>query len=169
MCIRDSFMLTDAELKDLSRRALMSAQRGYKVARGDTYAAALAEETGVALSGSASDLVTACKAALAKRAGKPVEPPKPVPEPEEELPVEVSPPPAPEPEAEEEEGLKENDDEEAPAESEPEADEEVEGYESWTRDELYEEAKAREVEGRSDMNKAELVAALQADDAKEEV
>lgn len=37
---------------------------------------------------------------------------------------------------------------------------ECEDYEDWTRDELYEAARKNEVAGRSDMSKAELIAAL---------
>ena len=33
-------------------------------------------------------------------------------------------------------------------------------YEDWTRDELYERAKELEIEGRSNMTKSELIAAL---------
>lgn len=38
-------------------------------------------------------------------------------------------------------------------------------YADWTVEELREQAAARDIEGRSAMNKAELVAALEADDA----
>jgi len=38
-------------------------------------------------------------------------------------------------------------------------------YSAWTKDDLYEEAKARDIEGRSEMSKADLIAALKADDA----
>lgn len=148
-------MLTDAELKDLSRRALMSAQRGYKVARGDKYAKALSEETGLDLGGSASDLVELCKAALAKRGGKPVEAKK-----------KPAPPPEVTPPEEDEEETEDEPTDEAEEESEDESEAEG-GYETWTRDALYEEAKSREIEGRSDMNKADLVAALEADDKVE--
>jgi len=41
-------------------------------------------------------------------------------------------------------------------------------YASWTKDELYEEAQIREIAGRSEMNKADLVAALEAHDLKPE-
>lgn len=41
-------------------------------------------------------------------------------------------------------------------------------YEDWTVEELREQAAARDIEGRSAMNKAELVAALEEDDAAEE-
>ena len=36
-------------------------------------------------------------------------------------------------------------------------------YEDWTRDELYERARELEIEGRSDMNKDELIKALRND------
>lgn len=52
-----------------------------------------------------------------------------------------------------------------PAEPEPAAEESAAGYEEWTKKELYAEAEARDIEGRSSMTKAELVAALEADDA----
>lgn len=44
----------------------------------------------------------------------------------------------------------------------------VDSYDSWTKDELKDEARAREIEGISKMNKEELIAALEADDAEED-
>lgn len=41
-------------------------------------------------------------------------------------------------------------------------------YEEWTVEELRDQAAARDIEGRSGMNKAELVAALEADDEADE-
>lgn len=46
-------------------------------------------------------------------------------------------------------------------------DDDLDSYTSWTKDELKDEARAREIEGFSKMNKEELVAALEADDAED--
>lgn len=44
------------------------------------------------------------------------------------------------------------------------ADADDDSYESWTKEQLKEEAKAREIEGIAKMNKDALIAALEADD-----
>lgn len=56
-----------------------------------------------------------------------------------------------------------------PAEADAAVDEEddVDSYTTWTKDELKDEARAREIEGFSKMTKDELVAALEADDAED--
>jgi hypothetical protein len=168
-------MLTDAQLQDLARRALMSAQRGYTLARSDFYAAQLAEEAGSSGAGSSASAIHAlCQAVLAKRSGAPAKAPKPKAEPAPETPADDQTPPS------------EDDVKEPPAETEEVKAEEAEseeskqdaileetkveegGYETWTRDALYEEAKVRGIEGRSEMNKADLVAALTASDEKPE-
>lgn len=146
------------DLPEFCRRVKDAALKGYQVALGDHYAAELSAEAGVTgYGGSAADLVKLAEAVLAQRAGKAtdleggeaplvvVEPeldeepgtPEDVgPEPEVSEVADTDPPPAPE-----------------------------EGYESWTKDELYAEAQRRNLEGRSGLSKAKLIELLEEDDA----
>lgn len=52
--------------------------------------------------------------------------------------------------------------------AETQEEEEEDSYADWTKAELKDEARAREIEGFSSMTKDELVAAIEADDAGEE-
>lgn len=145
-------MLNDAELKAFRTRCMKAANYGYTVARSALYQAALEEEAGSVDSpdhkkGSARHLVALADAVLKVRAGGKKAPKKAKAKP-------AAPPPAPEPPA---------------AAEEPEVveveEEVVKPYKEWLKAELYAEAEAREIEGRSSMTKAELVEALEADDA----
>jgi hypothetical protein len=133
-----------SELTALRARCLRGAQRGHLIARAEHYAAALGggnAPRGVAKH-SAGHLLALCDAALA---GKPLPKAKAAKK-------AAPPPPASEPEME------------MDSEDSADEDEEVPPYAEWTKKELYAEADDRDIDGRSSMSKAELVAALEADD-----
>jgi len=146
---------TDTQLDVLRHRCTKAAQRGYAIAQIDGFINQLAEETGMKSTpsgvkkGSPDHLLALINEAKAQRGGKPAPEPAPAPEP----------PPAPEPEPESE------------PESEPVVDEddggEIPPYEEWTKKELYDEAAERDIDGRSGMDKDELIAALEANDAED--
>jgi len=145
-----------SELTALRARCLRGAQRGHLIARAEHYAAALGggdAPRGVAKH-SAGHLLALCDAALAG---------KPLPKAKAAKKAAAPPPPASEPEMVEEEPEVEMDSEDSADE-----DEEVPPYAEWTKKELYAEADDRDIDGRSSMNKSELVAALEADDASPE-
>lgn len=146
-------MLSDAQLSAFRTRCMKAAGYGHTVARANEYMAALSDEVGSKpCEPTAAALRDLASEALQLRAGgkkkkrktkakaKPAAPP---------------PPPPPEP----------TDSPEAAPEVEvaPESGE-VPPYPEWTKKELYAEADDRDIDGRSGMNKAELVAALEADD-----
>lgn len=141
--------LSEQELKALHARCFRAVQKGYGIAHASRYVAAL---TGGSLPKgpvSAADVLAAVENAMAKgiptqksAAAKPKAAPKPEPKP-------AIPPPPPEPEPEPEV---------------TEAGDEVPPYEEWSQEDLYAEAKAREIPNRSKMSKEELVEALLADD-----
>lgn len=154
--------LSDAELVAFRDRCHKAAVRGYQVAHAGLYLEALADETGEseppvgAAKGSAAHLAAMAQATLDVRSGKkskakPAKKEKVAPAPKPSKPKAApKPPPPPEPE-----------------EDEDEEDEEL-GYEDWGRDELYAEAQAREIPGRSNMSKEELVEALYANDEEQD-
>lgn len=160
--------LSDAELTAFIKRMKEAHRRGYGVARSRLYLEVLSQEAGKAgYTDSAADLATLAEEVAAKRAGKEPEKEEAAkapskskakePEPRPEVP-----PPPPEPKTEEAtvtESLTVSDAVEAPVVEEA-------GYDSWTREKLYDEAKARGIEGRSEMSKAELIVALKASDAQ---
>lgn len=163
--------LSDAELTAFIKRMKEAHRRGYGVARSRLYLEVLSQEAGKAgYTDSAADLAVLAEEVAAKRAGKELKEPE-----KEEAPAAPSkskakepeprpevPPPPPEPKAEEAtvtESLTVSDAVEAPVVEEA-------GYDSWTREKLYDEAKARGIEGRSEMSKAELIVALKASDAQ---
>lgn len=146
--------LTDAQLLKLRGRCIQAATRGYAIGQISKYLKDLASETGVVdppagvKAGSAEHLQALVEETLGQRSGKikkvkkektekVVTPPKPVAPPK--------PAPAPEPE--------------------PEPAPKVPPYEEWSYEELYAEAKVRNISGRSKMDKDELVAAMYEDDA----
>lgn len=140
--------LSDSQLSAFRSRCLRASMKGYDIARSSLYLKALAEETGSAdapegvKKGSAAHLLAMAEAAMETRAsGKK---PKAKAAPKAAAPKKAE----PEPETD-------------PA---PDADEEVPPYEEWSYDELYAEAKERDIDGRSKMDKDALVAALEADD-----
>lgn len=57
---------------------------------------------------------------------------------------------------------------EVAADADSDDDDELDSYLNWSKAELKDEAKGRNIEGYSNMNKEELAAALEADDAAEE-
>lgn len=143
---------TDTQLDVLRHRCIKAAQRGYAIAQIDGFINQLAEETGMkdtpkgAKKGSPEHLLGLIAEAKAQRGGKPAPKPKAEPKP--------APKPAPAPKPEPEPVVDEDDDGEVPP------------YDEWTKKELYDEAVEREIEGRSGMDKDELVAALEANDAE---
>lgn len=143
--------LSDSQLSAFRSRCLRASMKGYDIARASVYLKALAEETGSAdapegvKEGSAAHLLAMAEAAMEARASGGKKPKgKAAPKP----PAPKKAEPEPEPETD-------------PA---PDAEEEVPPYEEWSYDELYAEAKERDIDGRSKMGKDELVAALEADD-----
>lgn len=156
---------SDAELSELRVRCLMASERGYTIARADDYLEALSAEAVADVpegeeEGSAGHLCALATAALEareggvvfKKKGKKAEPKKPEP-----VKAEVK---APEPKVEETKVLVLP--EEAPV-SDPAPDSAPDSarYEDWTYDELYAEAQARDIPGRSQLkNKDALALAL---------
>lgn len=147
---------SDADLVALRSRCLMASQRGYSIARADEYMAALGGDVGEE-EPTAAQLFEAVDAVLSgglKKSKKAKEAPKAADKPKVvETKVEAKKPEAPkvvEVKAE------------APTDAKPE---EVKPYEEWTYDELYAEAQAREIPGRSTLkNKEALALALYEDD-----
>lgn len=155
--------MTPAQLRNLTHRVRTAVARGYKVAHVSHYAGLLGGEASTA-----RELLALCE-----NRGEPLPKadtePAPVPDvhlyvvpdvhiavgPEvlDEM-IENYPPPVEGPPLEEDEEEDEVQDNLAP------------DYASWMRDHLYEEARRRDINGRADMNKAELIEALIADDAK---
>jgi outer membrane biosynthesis protein TonB len=168
---------SEADLVELRTRCLMASQRGYAIARADEYMEALEAESGMTVEGmpTAAQLYEAASLALdsrltgkpKKKADKKVEKvekvekkeAKPAPAPKV---VEVKPePPKPEPAKEEPKVVEVKD--EAPKDADKP--EEVPPYEEWTYDELYAEAQARDIPGRSALkNKEALALALYEND-----
>lgn len=143
---------SDADLVELRSRCLMASQRGYIIARADEYMAALgAEGESAAQLFEAADLELKVRASGGKKPKvekKKVEAPKaaekPAPKVEEKKP---EPPKVEEPKVVE-----------IKAEP-PKADEPVaKPYEEWTYDELYAEAQARDIPGRSALKNKEALA-----------
>lgn len=149
--------MSDADLVDFRNRCVMAAQRGYLVARADEYLEALEAEAGSVEPpagtepGSAAHLSEMASAALEARAGgggkkkhKRHEPPKPEKSAPKAAPAKTH---------------------KSEAKEDPVAEIEVQAsYDTWTHDELYAEAQAREIPNRSKMTKEELVAVLEASD-----
>ncbi len=157
--------LSNNGLKSFSRRVFTALAQGHTIAYGKQYAEYLAGALGVKgqVEGSAAELASLCNQATDRIAPEVVrEAPAVHLEPIVEAPVAVAATePAPAPESIP-----------APIETAPEApvaapvpvvSEAVE-YEAMTKDALYKEATAREIVGRGDMNKAELIEALKASD-----
>lgn len=139
--------LTDAQLAALHRRCIKAVNRGYTIAQAGQLINQLADETGVqdvpagTRKGSEAHLLALVTEAKAQRDGKPKPKAKPKPAP--------APPPPP------------------PSEpSEPVDDEAEVPYEEWTKKELYDLATDREIEGRSGLDKDELIAVLEEWDAE---
>lgn len=157
---------SDAELVELRSRCLMASQRGYAIARADVYMEALGGDAGEGMP-TAAQLYEAVKIAIEeratgvkkskKKADKPKAPEKPKAE------AKKPEPPKPEPAKEEPPVVEVKD--EAPKDAKPE---EVPPYEEWTYDELYAEAQARDIPGRSALkNKEALALALYEHDEAE--
>lgn len=141
---------SDADLVELRSRCLMASQRGYLIARADEYMEALgAEGESAAQLFEAVDLEIKARASGGKKPKKDKKAEK----------AEAKPAPAPKVEEKKPE-LPKVEVKKAP---EPAAD--VKPYEEWTYDELYAEAQARDIPGRSALkNKEALALALYEND-----
>lgn len=157
--------LSNAELASLKVRCQQAARRGYAVGQAAHYARLLAAETrqGVVpagmTNGSAEHLLYLCKKAEAQRAGKkpapqPVKPPAPAPQPALVKPAE--PPKVETVEVADEVVVEESVGEADVADLIPA----VEDLEKMTKAELYDVAQEIDLDGRGDLNKADLLAAL---------
>ena len=151
---------TDTQLDVLRHRCIKAVQRGYAIAQIDGFINELAKETGVKSTpsgvkkGSPQHLLELVNEAKAQRAGKPAPKPKAEPKPAPKPEPKPAPKPEPKPEPAPEPEVDTGDDDEVPP------------YKEWTKKELYDEAAERDIEGRSGMDKDELVKALEADDVE---
>lgn len=145
--------LTDAQLQGLRSRCIQAVARGYAIGQVDQYLGDLSKETGIAdvppgvKKGSAEHLQTIVQEAIDQRSGKKAKPaPKPAPK------VEAKPAPKVE---------KAKAKEPAPK---PAPEPEVKPYEEWSYEELYKETQVRDISGRSNKTKDELVEMLYEND-----
>jgi hypothetical protein len=142
--------LTDAQLAALHRRCVKAVNRGYTIAQAGQLINQLADETGVqdvpagTQKGSEAHLLALVTEAKAQRDGKPKPKAKPKPKP-----APAPPPP------------------EEPVVADKDEDAYI-PYEEWTKKELYDLAadEDHDIEGRSGMDKDELIAALEEWDAE---
>lgn len=145
--------LTKAQLVELRSRCLKAAARGYHIGQVDKYLQTLSNETGITdvpkgvRKGSAEHLLYMTEAALEVRSGKRSK---------------IDPVPEPVPEVVK--GKKPKVKFESKPEPEPEPQPDVPPYEEWSYEDLYAEAKVRDIYGRSKMDKDELVQAMYKDD-----
>ena len=143
--------MTSGQLSAFRTRMMKAAGKGRAVACSMDYVSVLANmgadaSAGDAAPGSAAHLMGMADQVLS--GAKPKKKAKAAPKP-------AAPPPAPKPA-------------DPPPASEPPDSEEDEPYEAWTKKELYDEAAERDIDGRSAMDKDELIAALEASDAEPE-
>ena len=157
--------LTDAQLFALRSRCIEAAARGYAIGEANKYLSVLAEETNMrsvpfgVKTGSAEHLRMLVQKAIDQRLKKEVK-----------AEVKAEPKPKPKPKA-----IKSQPKPEKVAVAEAaevkvtKAPPEAVNYDDWSQEALYKEAQARDLSGRSKMNRDELIDALQSDDLANEI
>ena len=147
--------MTAGQLGALRTRMMKAAAKGRSVARATDYVDQLADmggdpDPGHLAVGSAAHLMAMCDEVLGgSEPKKKKKAKKAAPKPKAKA---AAPPPPPPP----------------PSSPSIHVEDEEDEYSAWSKTELYDEAQERDLDGRSNMSKAELVTALEADDAAAE-